>query len=157
MSDEIKKEQVPHVSIVSQYVKDFSFENPDAPNTLTKLSNAPSVELSLDLNISKVEGNENTYEVALEINAKATVEEATLFIVELVYAGMFVIENIPLEQHEPILAIHCPNMIFPFARRIISDITQEGGFQPLRIDPIDFARMYHKKSSESQMDNTAHS
>lgn len=143
-------ENPPHISIISQYIKDFSFENPEAPNSLARTDKAPDVELSLDLSISKVQDMENTYEVAIQIEASAKTEKMTLFVVELVYAGMFALQNIPEDQHEAVLAIHCPNMIFPFARRLISDITQESGFQPLRIDPIDFARMYHKKMMEAE-------
>lgn len=150
MSDELNPEDAPHVSIISQYVKDFSFENPEAPNSLKKLAQAPSVELGLDLNISKVSDTDNTYEVTINIDAKAKTTDMTLFVAELSYAGIFLLQNIPQDQHEPVLAIHCPNMIFPFARRIISDITQESGFQPLRIDPIDFARMYHRKLTAQQ-------
>jgi preprotein translocase subunit SecB len=148
MSQNQNQQEAPHVSIVSQYVKDFSFENPHAPNSLVKLTKTPSVDLGLDLNVSKVGDSHDTYEVVLNIDASAKNEDMTLFVVELSYAGIFVLQNIPQDQHEPVLAIHCPNMIFPFARRIISDITQESGFQPLRIDPIDFARMYHKKLQE---------
>ncbi len=140
----------PHISIISQYIKDFSFENPKAPQSLAKQEKSPEVELALDLNINKIEGMDNTYEVALNIEASAKTPDMTLFVLELVYAGMFVLHNIPEEQHELPLAIHCPAMIFPFARRIISDMTQESGFQPLRIDPIDFARMYHKKIMERE-------
>lgn len=150
MSNNQENNQTPHVSVVSQYVKDFSFENPDAPKSLTKSSDTPQVDLSLDLNVSKIEDLDGTYEVSINIEAKATVPEMTLFVVELVYAGLFTLENIPEDQVEAVLAIHCPNMIFPFARRMISDITQESGYQPLRIDPIDFARMYHQKLAEQE-------
>ncbi len=154
MEQENTQGNAPHISIIAQYIKDFSFENPEAPNSLTKMSQPPEVELSLDLNVNKVDSLENTYEVVIQIESKAKTAEMTLFILELEYAGMFVLQNIPEDQHEPVLAIHCPNMIFPFARRIISDITQEGGFQPLRIDPIDFARMYHKKTLEKEENNS---
>ena len=143
----------PHISIVSQYVKDFSFENPKAPESLTKLDKAPSVELALDLNITSIKDEKDTYEVSILIEANASIDDFELFLVELEYAGIFVLENIPKDQHEPILAIHCPNLIFPFARRIISDITQESGFQPLRIDPIDFGRLYQSKLSQEEEEN----
>lgn len=143
-------QNTPHVSVISQYIKDFSFENPEAPNSLTRLQEPPKVDLSLDLNINKMKNEDNTFEVSLNIEASAKTEEMKLFVVELVYAGIFTLQNIPQDQQEAVLAIHCPSMIFPFARRIISDITQESGFQPLRIDPIDFARMYNQKILESQ-------
>lgn len=159
-NDQLNPEQAPHVAILSQYIKDFSFENPSAPASLMKLSATPAVELSLDLNVSKVKDTDNTFEVSIQIEATAKTEQMKLFHIECVYAGIFALQNIPEDQHEPVLAIHCPTMIFPFARRIISDITQESGFQPLRIDPIDFARLYHKKKIEQENENnpdSAHS
>jgi preprotein translocase subunit SecB len=152
MSKNELNENPPHISVVSQYIKDFSFENPDAPTSLTKLDQAPKVDLAMDLQVQKISDSENTYEVALVIEAKATTDKITLFMIDLEYAGIFSLQNIPQDQHEPVLAIHCPNLIFPFARRIISDTTQESGFQPLRIDPIDFARMYQSKLMENSVD-----
>jgi preprotein translocase subunit SecB len=153
MTTEQNDNEAPHIAIISQYIKDFSFENPNAPNSLVKLAKTPSVELGIDLNISKISESDATFEVSLNIEASAKTDDLTLFVIELSYAGIFVLYNLPEDQHEAILAIHCPNMIFPFARRIISDVTQESGFQPLRIDPIDFGRMYHKKSQENQRSN----
>lgn len=139
---------VPHISINAQYIKDLSFENPSAPRSLA-LSVRPQIELSLDLNIARLP-EENFFEVELNIEAKADCQEQTLFIIDLKYAGVFNLINIPQEQQQALLAIHCPSMIFPFARKIIADVTQDGGFQPLMIDPIDFAALYHKKLAEKQ-------
>ena len=143
-----KEQEMPHISVNAQYIKDLSFENPSSPKSLA-LSGRPHIELSLDLNISRLP-EENFFEVELNIDAKASSEELTLFIIDLKYAGVFNLINIPEEQQQHLLAIHCPSIIFPFARKIIADVTQDGGFQPLMIDPIDFAALYHKKLSENQ-------
>lgn len=145
----------PHISVVSQYIKDLSLENPDAPNSLAKPEKQPKVDISLDLNITKIKDQENTYEVTLMTEASAKTEEHTMFVVELSYAGIFTLEDIPQDQHEIVLAVHCPNMIFPFARKIISDVTQDSGYQPLRIDPIDFARLYQNKIEQQKSQDKA--
>lgn len=142
------QENIPHISISTQYIKDLSFENPSAPNSLN-LNIRPQIELSLDLNISRLTEN-NFFEVELNIEAKAQNENQTLFIIELKYAGVFNLINIPIDQQQQILATYCPAMIFPFARKIISDTTQDGGFQPLMIDPVDFNMLYYKKISEGK-------
>lgn len=139
----------PHISVNAQYIKDLSFENPGAPSSLASLTRSPNIDLTLDLNISHLP-EEDFFEVELSIEAKASHEKQTLFIVDLKYAGVFNLINIPEEQKQVLLAVHCPAMIFPFARKIIADITQDGGFQPLMIDPIDFGVLYHKKMSEQQ-------
>lgn len=143
-------ESMPHISVNAQYIKDLSFENPKAPSSLAALSSHPQLDLTLDIDIQKLH-EENFYEVELTIKAAANNEKfATLFLVELKYAGVFNLINIPLDQHQMILSIHCPAMIFPFARKIIASVTQDGGFQPLMIDPIDFGALYHKKMMEHQ-------
>jgi preprotein translocase subunit SecB len=137
----------PHISINAQYIKDLSFENPGAPGNLAADKNNPQVDLALDLHIARLD-NANVFEVALHIDAKALVQGKPLFIVELVYAGVFTLMNFEEEDQKAILAIHCPAMIFPFARKVIADITQDGGFQPLMIDPIDFGALYQRKLME---------
>ena len=134
----------PHISVNAQYIKDLSFENPGAPGNLGVDKNNPQVDLALDLHVSRMEDS-NVFEVALHIDAKALVGGKPLFVVELVYAGIFMLTNIDEEDQKAILAIHCPAMIFPFARKVIADVTQDGGFQPLMIDPIDFGALYQRK------------
>jgi preprotein translocase subunit SecB len=142
----------PHISVQAQYVKDFSFENPHAPGVLGHMNPPPQISLSLDLNINPL-SEEDHYEVELYISAKAIKEDITLFLVDLKYAGVFYLNNIPDDQKEVLLAVHCPNIIFPYARKIIADSTQYGGFQPLMIDPIDFGLLYAKKSIEQKQNN----
>jgi preprotein translocase subunit SecB len=148
MENDNKLNNNPHISINAQYIKDLSFENPEAPNSLTNLEPPPQIDLSIDLNITRLE-EDNFFEVTINIEAKAQNDVGVLFIVDLEYAGIFHLINIPLEQQELALAIQCPSMIFPFARKIVADATQSGGFRPLMIDPIDFAAMYYKKLSET--------
>lgn len=140
---------LPHIAVNAQYIKDFSFENPGAPQSLAALGQSPKVDLSLDLNVSRLP-EDDFFEVEITIEAEASQEDQKLFIVELKYAGVFHLMNVAPEQRELLLAIHCPAMLFPFARKIIADVTQDGGFQPLMIDPIDFGMLYHKKLSESK-------
>ncbi len=142
------EDQTPHLSVNAQYIKDFSFENPGAPDSLASLKTAPQIDLSLDLNVKKL-SEENYYEVEIAINAKAVAEKKTLFLVDLKYAGVFNLINIPEEQVQVLLAVHCPSIIFPYARKIIADVTQDGGFQPLMLDPVDFGVLYSKKLEES--------
>lgn len=148
MQDNNSQNDLPHISVNAQYIKDLSFESPQAPAILGNLRN-PQMDLSLDLHISRLP-EENFFEVELNIEAKAVHENQTVFIIDLKYAGVFNLINIPAEQQQIVLAIHCPSMIFPFARKIIADVTQDGGFQPLMIDPIDFGALYHKKMTEKQ-------
>jgi preprotein translocase subunit SecB len=148
MAQENTEQNLPHISVNAQYIKDLSFENPGAPGTLATVKN-PQVDLSLDLHISKLP-EDNFFEVEISIEAKAENEDKILFVVDLKYAGVFNLVNIPEEQKELLLAVHCPAMIFPFARKIIADVTQDGGFQPLMIDPIDFGILYHKKLMDKQ-------
>lgn len=148
MEEEIQKDdQTPHISVQKQYIKDFSFENPNAPASLVTIDQAPEIELSLDLNVQNMPQTDH-FEVEISINAKATLENKTLFLVDLKYSGIFHLINIPAEQTEALLAVHCPAILFPYARQIVSNITQDGGFQPLMIDPIDFGVLYNKKLSE---------
>ena len=154
MSKEIKQDEpvnqeVPSsVAINGQYVKDLSFENPNAPFSLTQQASAPKIEVNLNLEAKSLP--DNVFEVAMQITAKASVEENSLFVAELTYAGLFTLINVPEDQKEMILLIHCPSILFPFARRVLSDATRDGGFQPLMLDPIDFAALYQQRKNDEQ-------
>ena len=143
------QQEQPNISVNAQYIKDLSFENPSAPVSIASMKTQPQIDLALDINISKLP-EDNSFEVVLHIEASAKSEDTTLFVVDLQYAGVFSLLNIPEDQQKLILAIHCPAMIFPFARKIIADVTQDGGFQPLMIDPIDFGALFHKKMMEEE-------
>jgi preprotein translocase subunit SecB len=143
------QDNAPRISINAQYVKDLSFESPGAPNTLT-LKGSPAVDLGFDIHVTRLAEDEEVFEVALHIEASAAIDGKVLFITELVYAGVFTLTNFQEEERHIVLAVHCPSMIFPFARKIVADATQDGGFQPLMLDPIDFGALYQSKIASEE-------
>ena len=127
------------VQINGQYIKDFSFENPNSPHSLqTKVE--PSIEISIDVGAKKL--FEAVYEVALTISVKGTDEEKPLFVIELVYAGVFTFSNMTDDKLQPSLLIDCPRLLFPFARSIIANVTSDGGLPPLLLQPVNFAQLF---------------
>lgn len=151
MSEEQNTNIQGQITINAQYVKDLSFESPNSPINLTMIKTQPAIELNLDLAAKPI--TETSYEVAMQIKAKAIVEDKVLFAVDLTYAGLFTVENIAEEHREFILLVQCPSIIFPFARRIVADSTRDGGFQPLMIDPVDFASLYARKKQQDRSKN----
>ncbi len=142
------------LGIIAQYVKDLSFENPNAPNSLQKLGETkPSIDVSVNVNARQL--GENVYEVDLKISATAKHEETPAFVVELVYAGLFGVKNLPKEALQPFLLIECPRILFPFARRVAADATRDGGFPPLLLEPIDFATLYRQHQEQQKGQPTA--
>jgi len=130
--------QGPGIRVVSQYIKDLSFENPSIANPQTQ----PNIDLGIDVGATAHPSGQDLYEVSLRMQAKALSGDKVLFMLELDYAGLFQLQNFSNEDMEAALLIECPRQIFPFARRIISDITRDGGFPPLLVDPIDFRTLY---------------
>lgn len=140
----------PKAGVLAQYVKDLSFENPGAPQSLQDFGKErPNIDISVNVNATRV--GEEGYEVTLNITASAAHEDKKIFLVELVYAGLFGIRNMAPETLEAFLLIECPRILFPFARRIVADATRDGGFPPLLMEPIDFQNLYqkHKESQTS--------
>ncbi|HEX8257545.1 MAG TPA: protein-export chaperone SecB [Allosphingosinicella sp.] len=137
----------PQVGILSQYVKDLSFENPNAP-AVYQWQGQPQIEVQFNIGAQSV--GQDMHEVALKIEVAARSESRTAFQVELVYAGLFALRNIPEEQLQPFLLAEAPRIIFPFARRIVSETVQDGGFPPLLLDPIDFGALYMQRAAEAQ-------
>ncbi|MED5548107.1 MAG: protein-export chaperone SecB [Pseudomonadota bacterium] len=138
----------PQLRVLAQYVKDLSFENPGAPDTLRPGQPAPGIDLSIDVRARSA--GDDTFEVLLVINARASRkteagEDSVVFIAELSYGGLFQLANIPDTEREPFLLIECPRMIFPYARRILADTTRDGNFPPLMLDPVDFASLYRQQ------------
>ena len=136
----------PRIQIVAQYVKDLSFENPGAP---ASLSVRPNIELGVDLQARRMEGPLFEVELKLRINAK-TADDKPVFLLELVYAGLLQITNVPDEVIQQVLLVEGPHLLFPFARRIISDAVRDGGMPPLMIEPIDFAALFRARQSQMQ-------
>jgi len=144
----LNAENAPRIAIVSQFVKDLSFENPNSPVALNASKTQPNINLSVDLKARRL--TDPNYQVDLHINITAKLAEAQIFLVELVYCGIFQLFNIPAENLQPVLLIECPRLIFPFARRIVADVTRDGGFAPLMMEPIDFAALYRQQMNIAQ-------
>jgi preprotein translocase subunit SecB len=138
----------PQMAVTAQYVKDFSFENPNAPQSLAPPSGQPNIEVNIDVKAQPLAPN--NYEVELHIDIKASNADTALFVIELVYAGLFTLQNIPAENLEAVCLIECPRFIFPFARRVVADATRDGGFPPMLIDPIDFAALYRHRAQQKE-------
>jgi preprotein translocase subunit SecB len=139
--------QQPGIHVLGQYVKDISFENPGAPRSLRPADKAPSLDVNVNVNARPQ--TQSDFEVEVRIEAKAARGDETLFIVEVTYAGVFQIRNVPQEHMHPLLLIECPRLLFPFARQIVADATRQGGFPPLLIDPVDFAALYRRRAAEA--------
>ena len=124
----------------AQYIKDFSFENPNAPKVLIENLGQPDVEINVSV-AAKLTGN-NQYEVLLNLGAKAVAGETPMFVVDLTYAGLVSPQGVTGDDINPLIMIEAPRLLFPFARALISDATRDGGFMPLNIQPVDFIAVY---------------
>ena len=144
------EQQAPGLSVLTQYVKDFAFENPNSPNSLLPRKEQPEIKININVNANAM--SETDFEVVLKLEAKAGEGKEVLFNAELEYAGIFRLTNLPQEAMHPAVLIECPRLLFPFARQIISDATRNGGFPPLMIDPVDFARLYQARMAQAQQD-----
>jgi preprotein translocase subunit SecB len=138
--------------INAQYIKDLSFENPRAPQSLMQQAGPPAVEINVDVKAQGI-GPEN-YEVVLTINASAKAQNETLFLVELSYAGIVTIRNVPQEMLGAVVLVETPRLLFPFARNVIAETTRDGGFPPLMINPIDFAELARRNATAQQTPTT---
>ncbi len=136
-------ETQPQLRLLAQYVKDLSFENPNAPAALAGGGGSPKIDISVDVQAAR--RGDTEFEVDLKIAATAKRDKDVAFIVELSYGGLFQLSNIPAEQLQPVVLIECPRLLFPFARRVLADATRDGGFPPLMIDPIDFVALYQRQ------------
>lgn len=140
----------PHFSIEKIYLKDVSFESPNSPEVFT-LEGNPDISLQISTETTQV--GDDFHEVVLQVTALAKVDEKTAFLVELKQAGIFVMRNIPETDVGPLLGIECPNILFGYAREAVSDLTTKGGFQPLVLQPINFAAMYAEAQKQNQTIN----
>jgi preprotein translocase subunit SecB len=136
------------IRILAQFIRDLSFENPRAPEALRGGGAQPQIDLGVEMNARGRE--DGLFEVDLKLSAKAQREDGPLFVVELMYGGVFQIAGVPAEDLEPVLLIECPRYLFPFARRIIADVSSEGGYPPFLLDPIDFAQVYAARKAQGE-------
>lgn len=136
------------------YIKDFSFENPNAPAVFQAPNQEPKVEVNLKLNNTKLD--DDHYEVSLQITAKIVDKnnnDKTMFIMEIEHAGAFLMKNIPAEHQDMVLGVDCPTLLFPFTRQIVSQISVDGGFIPFLMEPINFMALYQNSQNQAQETN----
>jgi preprotein translocase subunit SecB len=138
----------PQLNVLAQYIKDFSFENPNAPRALTPGQQQPAINIQINVNAKQL--GDTDVEVELKLEGKAETAGTVLFSFDLAYAGVFRIQNVPQEHLHQLVMIECPRLLFPFAREIVATAVRNGGFPPLLIDPIDFVGLYRQKMAESQ-------
>ena len=139
----------PGIRILAQFIRDLSFENPRAPESLRAAGQVqPQIDLGVEMNARGRE--DGLFEVDLKLSAKAGRDDGTLFVIELLYGGLFQVSGVQQQDVEPVLLIECPRYLFPFARRIIADLSAEGGFPPFLLDPIDFAGVYAARKAEAE-------
>jgi preprotein translocase subunit SecB len=138
----------PQLNVVAQYIKDFSFENPNAPRSLQTGGEPP--QIGIQINVDAQPLSDTDIEVALKLEGKAEMQGNLMFGFELVFAGIFRVRNVPQESLNAIVLIECPRLLFPFAREIIATAVRNGGFPPLLLDPVDFVSLYRQKMAQLQ-------
>jgi len=148
----IKNEEKPSVNLNGQYIKELHFDNTNSPASFVPGQEQPKIEIAINFNNRNV--NENIYEVILVIKANAQSQDEgnlQLFDVKLAYAGLVTLNNIENdEQKEAILMVYIPSLLFPYARHILSDVTRDGGFQPLMLEPIDFGKLHEQRKKQKE-------
>lgn len=132
------------LDVKAQFIKDLSFENPQILKLLQSSEQLPDIDIKINVNHNPLE-KEDTHEVCLIVHAKGTKNGSEVFVLEVNYAGVFIIKNIDQALLHPILMIECPRILFPYVRNIISDITRDGGYPPLLLKPVDFADLYRMR------------
>lgn len=133
----------PMLQVLAQYTKDQSFENPNAPESLRNDKGAPQINIQIEIGRQMLA--DDTVEVTLILKADARREDQVAFIAELEYAGLFAFQNVNAEEIQPVIMIECPRLLFPFARQILAEMTQNGGFPPIMLEPPDFAGMFREE------------
>ncbi len=138
----------PTLTALAQYVKDMSFENPNAPRVFSNQNQSPQIQLQV--NVGATQLGDSDVESVLSLEGQAEIGPDTLFVFELSYAGVFRITGVPAEHMAAVVMIECPRLLFPFARQIVADAVRNGGFPPLYIDPVDFAALYQQRMAEME-------
>jgi preprotein translocase subunit SecB len=152
----------PPLVVNIQYVKDLSFEVPGAPQIFTQLRAQPAVNINLDVQARRIQEGQDVFEVSLLIRAEAheppqgngqtppTATPSAVFVAELTYSGVFTLQGLPENAVEPVLLVECPRILFPFARNLLADVTREGGFPPVLLQPIDFVALWQARRAQAQ-------
>src|SRR6516225_2253509 len=136
------------LSVLGQYIKDFSFENPNAPRSLAPNQTQPAI--NIQINVSAQQLAQTDYEISLKLEGKAESAGTVLFAFDLTFAGVFRVQNVPAESLQPLVMIECPRLLFPFAREIVATAVRNGGFPPLLLDPVDFVSLYQQRVAQMQ-------
>jgi len=136
---------LPQLNVLAQYVKDLSFENPNAPGSLQQQQQQQQPAINIQINVNATPLSDTDIEVVLKLEGRADLAGKVLFAFDLSYAGVFRIQNVPQESVHPVVMIECPRLLFPFAREIVANAVRNGGFPPLMLDPVDFATLYMRK------------
>ena len=134
--------------VTAQYTKDFSFENPNAPQSILQQQAQPTMNIQINVNPKQLSNTD--FEVELKLDGKAETNGTLLFAFELIYAGVFHLQGIPPDSVGPLLMIECPRILFPFAREMIASAVIGGGYPPLLLDPIDFVALYQQRAAQAQ-------
>jgi preprotein translocase subunit SecB len=140
-------ESLPQVAVLVQYVKDYSFENPNAP-AVYQWQGQPQTDVQFNVGFQAV--GEDLHEVAIKVDITSSTDQGTAFKLDLLYGGLFALRNVPADQLQPFLLAEAPRLMFPFVRKLIADATMEAGFPPLRLDPIDFAGLFMQRAAQQQ-------
>jgi preprotein translocase subunit SecB len=143
-------ENAPSLNALAQYLKDLSFENPNAPRSLSPQQQPQGPQISIQVNVDARQLAESDFEVDLKLEGDAKLGEEVLFAFDLTYSGVFRVRNLPQDQLHPAVMIECPRLLFPFARQIVAEAVRNGGFPPLYIDPIDFYGLYQQRAASGQ-------
>lgn len=146
------EDTAPTAGLISQYVKDLSFENPNAPS-IYQAQTAPQIDVQFNIGSEQI--GEEVHEVTLKIEVRADSEGTVAFIVDLTYSGLFGFRNVPADQIQPYLLSEGPRLLFPFARRVVADTIRDGGFPALLLEPIDFAQLYMQQQDQQQGANVS--
>src|SRR5947209_4276610 len=148
-----QQQAAPQLSVLGQYIKDFSFENPNAPRSLAPSETQPAINIQINVGVGQLAATD--YEVSLKLEGKAEGAGSVLFAFDLTFAGVFRIQNVPQENVHPVVMIECPRLLFPFAREIIATSVRGGGFPPLLLDPVDFVALYQQRMAQMQQQQAA--
>jgi preprotein translocase subunit SecB len=142
------QQQAPSLNVLGQYVKDFSFENPNAPRSLQPNEEKPQLNIQINVGVQQLAPGD--FEVTLKLDGKAEAQGMVLFAFDLTFCGLFRIQNIPQEHVQPMVMIECPRLLFPFAREMIATAVRNGGYAPFLLDPVDFVSLYQQRMAQQQ-------
>lgn len=151
MTEQNTEQEMPLFRMQKMYIKDLSFESPNAPNIYLDRNQEPKVDFNLELKSQKIDDDHR--EVSLAITAKImdkNADDKVMFIVEIEHAAVFLLKNIPAEHLERVMAVDCPLMLFPYTRQVVSQVSVDGGFMPFLMEPINFIALYENARQENK-------